>query len=760
MPLVACLALLAALASAEQPPPTGPETEKRFPPLQVPAGFQATLFACDPLVEYPSVISAGPRPGAVFVAADYMTGLGTDIIRRDEVRLLEDTDGDGYADRSTLCAQGFNSIQGLCWQDGALYVMHAPYLSVLRDLTGTGRPGDRRDLLTGLGLPPEQNPVRLHCANGVTWGHDGWLYLALGDNGVDVPRPEGDRLVLQGGGILRCRPDGRDLHLFATGLRNIYDVALDEDLEVFIRDNENDGGDYKIRLCHSFHGADHGYPYLYYERPEEALPPLADLGLGSSAGGVFYLERHFPAEYQGNLFFCEWGRSLVRYTPRRQGSAFAPVSEHVFASGADNDPYGFKPTDVVVQRDGSLIVSDWADGQRPRRGRGRIYHIRAIGSDTPPRRAPRLGELRQELAQLDSPSYHERCAAQAAIEKRGPEGLQAVRQAIAAKQLGLRGRLHAIWIIAHLAGPAASDDLLALLDGDPEPRIQAQAVRAIADLADPVLVRHRLDAGAGDPVLAERLARAAGDKSPSVQREVVVALGRMRWNDVPAWLARRVLDDSKKPDAALQHAALQAMRRSENWSSILKLLDGAGPARAVALRALADRYDTVVVDGLIERLRTERDRSRRREYADWLTRVHQKPGPWVYWGYRPPPRPPNRLAWERTEAIAAALDQVLSDPDRGLRLATLRRMQRERIPARLATLGQWLRDERPPEHVAAILDSLADHPGREAQPYLEAGLPAPPGLHRRQRPQSAGPVRPGPGRSRRGVAAPSRPETG
>ena len=67
----------------------------------MPPGFKATLFACDPLIEYPSAISAGPRPGAIFVAVDYMTGLGTEIIRRSEVRLVEDTDGDGYADKAT-----------------------------------------------------------------------------------------------------------------------------------------------------------------------------------------------------------------------------------------------------------------------------------------------------------------------------------------------------------------------------------------------------------------------------------------------------------------------------------------------------------------------------------------------------------------------------------------------------------------------------------------------------------------------------------
>ncbi|MDP6448102.1 MAG: hypothetical protein QF805_30195, partial [Pirellulaceae bacterium] len=84
--LLAGLLLLAASARGQ----TGPETEKRFPALIVPDGFKATLFACDPLVEYASVIALGPRPKTLFVAHDYMTGLGVEIVRRDEIRLLED----------------------------------------------------------------------------------------------------------------------------------------------------------------------------------------------------------------------------------------------------------------------------------------------------------------------------------------------------------------------------------------------------------------------------------------------------------------------------------------------------------------------------------------------------------------------------------------------------------------------------------------------------------------------------------------------
>src|SRR5262245_52244642 len=101
--VVFSLATLAALA-ADAPSQTGPETEKRFPPLKVPPGFKATLFACDPLVEYPSAVALGPRPSSIFVAADYMTGLGTDIVRRDEIRLVEDTNRDGYADQAIVYA--------------------------------------------------------------------------------------------------------------------------------------------------------------------------------------------------------------------------------------------------------------------------------------------------------------------------------------------------------------------------------------------------------------------------------------------------------------------------------------------------------------------------------------------------------------------------------------------------------------------------------------------------------------------------------
>src|SRR5262249_37238237 len=134
---------------------------------------------------------------------------------------------------------------------------------------------------------------------------------------------------------------------------------------------------------------------------------------------------------------------------------------------------------------------------------------------------------------------------------------------------GVRARLHGVWIVARLSGASAVDQLLALAKNDSEPRVEAQALRAIGDLTDPVLMIRRVDAGLGGGELAKRLAALGAGRDPRVQLEVVIALGRLRWIDAPAWLRANIA----RPDAALAHAMQWTLRRSGNWSAVLKLLD-------------------------------------------------------------------------------------------------------------------------------------------------------------------------------------------
>lgn len=698
----------------------GPETEDRFPPLKIPDGFKATLFACDPLVEYPSVIALGPRVGTLLVAHDYMTGLGVEIVRRDEVRLIEDTDGDGYADKSTVFADGFNSIQGLEFYNDTVFVMHAPLLTSVRDTDGDGVADERRDLLNGLGLPPEQNSNRLHCANGVVAGHDGWLYLALGDRGCDVKRPEGDRLVFQQGGILRCRRDGSDLHVFSTGLRNIYDVALDDELNVFVRDNENDGGDYMIRVCHCFFGSDHGYPYHYYERPEEPMMPMADLGRGSSAGGVCYNGAKFPEEYQGNLFFCEWGRAVVRYPRERKKGGFAPTHEIDFAAAANDDPYGLKPTDLVVDYDGSLLISDWGDGQRPKRGRGRIYRITAETRDRlNVVGAPKDGRFSASyhLKVMQSPRPHERITAQRVLEEHSAEMLPVLKKQLAKGSINVVGRLHAVWLLA--GQDNAVEELFALASHDPAPRVRAQAVRAIGDLTDPVLVEDKINAGRGDHKIAERLAELGENADPRVALEVLIVLRRLRWCQIPDWIAEHLPGE----EPALDHAAQQALRNASNWPGVMRLLDESPRLRKLALQAMAEQRVSYLATQLIKRLKASESAAHRRDYIDSLARIVRQEKPWTYWGFRPAPRPAASVDWEQTPAIITALNRSLADDSLDVRALTLKRMQREGVRPELMRLAAWLREENDQARTAQILTALKlGNASETRQIFREAAL--------------------------------------
>src|SRR5207245_1271834 len=210
--------------------------------------------------------------------------------------------------------------------------------------------------------------------------------------------------------------------------------------------------------------------------------------------------------------------------------------------------------------------------------------------------------------------------AQTEIERHGREGIAALTNVLAKDKLGVKARLHAVWILARQGGEDALEKLFVLAKTDRDSRVQAQAVRAIADLTDPILVRHRLDAGPGDNEMAVRLASLPESGDPGVLLEVVVALGRLGWADSPTWLQK----NSVQINPALPHAAQQTLRRSKNWPALLKLLDEpeGKPIRALALRAMADQFVPELVDGVIERLGAEKDARRRYELADSLSRVY------------------------------------------------------------------------------------------------------------------------------------------
>ena len=336
------------------------------------------------------------------------------------------------------------------------------------------------------------------------------------------------------------------------------------------------------------------------------------------------------------------------------------------------------------------------------------------------------------VARLDSESYSERCRAQEALERRGKDGVAAVVEALSEGRLGVRGRLHAVWVLAKVEGGGGRE---AVRPGEGRPR----AARAGA--GGP---RHRrpgrpgagaasLDAGAG----RRRAGRAAGRAGRRTRRRGCSS----RWSSPWAGCAGRTPRPGcarhlKKPDAALAHAAAVDPAPVGNWPAVLKLLDepSSDPFRAIALRAVAEQYDAGA-RGRPDRAAEEGDRrgpAPRVRRRCWPASTRSR-GPWTYWGFRPPPRPANTVAWERTEAIEQALDRALADRGPG------RAAGRAAADAAREGAGPG-GDARPlarrrsatPSTVAALLGALRGRPGgetraapggRRPRPQADAGQP-------------------------------------
>ena len=112
-------------------------------------------------------------------------------------------------------------------------------------------------------------------------GIDGWIYIAVGDYGFHGAKgKDGTTLSQRGGGILRVRPDGTELEVFATGLRNPFAIAIDPYLNLFTRDNTNDGAGWDVRVSHLIQTADYGYSQRFANFPDEIMPPLGRLRPG------------------------------------------------------------------------------------------------------------------------------------------------------------------------------------------------------------------------------------------------------------------------------------------------------------------------------------------------------------------------------------------------------------------------------------------------------------------------------------------------
>lgn len=627
--------------------------------VQAPDGFNVTLFGTPPDVNYPVCLTAAPT-GEVFVGVDEQGSLGKESGKGRVVRCI-DTDGDGQADRVNTFAT-MDHPRGLFYDNGSLWVLHPPFLSVYHDddLDGVA---DRHDtLITGISTDEVNRRGADHTTNGIRMGIDGWIYIAVGDFGFTEARgTDGTVLSRRGGGIVRVRPDGTEMEIHNWGQRNILDVCIDPYMNIFTRDNTNDGGGWDIRLSHLHQSGEYGYPSLYLNFTEESMPPLADYGGGSGCGAMFLHDLRWPEPFSNTLYTCDWGTSNVyRHNLPSNGATF-DAHQEVFLKIP-------RPTDIDVDGSGRMYVSSWKNGKFAYSGPNVGFVAQITPIDFTPKPFPDLNAASDaELIDfLSSPSAVYRQHSQLEILRRGfSEKLaSALVERAADSNAELYARSAAIYTLNQLAGHAARPQLLQLVQ---DAEVREFALRALTDRKDGL-----------DTLPLEPFLSALKDANPRVRAQALICLGRIGRSEAGEAIlpltqrassyplpAETPLYKQPDPGRVIPHLAVRALQHTNSAEACLKALEG--PFSSGAFWALKYMHSEEAVAGLINRLSSIRNQEIRQEILTTLIRLYFREGEYTggWWGTRPDRTGPyyDRKTWDQSERIASAIRTYLQQAD-------------------------------------------------------------------------------------------------
>jgi cytochrome c551/c552 len=473
-------------------------------------------------------------------------------------------------------------------------------------------------------------------------GIDGWIYIAVGDYGfTKATGKDGRELQLHGGGVVRVRPDGTELEIVSRGQRNIYDVAIDPLMNIFTRDNTNDGDGWDVRLSQITPFGNYGYPTLFTYFGEEIIQPLLDTGGGSPTGALFLSEPGFPGETGQSLLTCEWGRSAIHRHPLSANGSTFKATEAPFIT-ID------RPTDIDVDGQGRLYVSSWRNGGFTFSGANVGFIARVVPEKYKPEAFPDLpkASAAELLKQMTSASHVRRFATQREILGRGPTkeltlGLEKLMQ----NKDPLPVRVAALFTYNQLLGAKARQFLVALAD---DAEVREFALKAMVD---------RQAEMADLPI--SLFEKGLQDTNPCVRLQAVIGLRRLGKKE----LSPAILPLLADADPVVAHIACQVLIAFRAIDTCLTALNQDN-AKIVtgALRVLQSLHDAKVVDGLLSHF--DQSNSQRQAIFRTLCRLHYKEADWdgKWWGTRPDIRGPyfNPVAWSETPRIHEHLKKALS----------------------------------------------------------------------------------------------------
>jgi putative membrane-bound dehydrogenase-like protein len=599
-----CRALLPLLTL----PAAAQDLTERF---SVPEGLRVSLWAESPQLYNPTAMDVGPR-GRVWVteAVNYRRWGGRNPGRTheggDRVVILDDLDGDGRCDSSKVFVQDpdLTAPLGICVVGQRVYVSCSPHIFVYTDTDGDDQADEREIFLTGFGGFDHD-----HGVHSVVAGDDGWLYIAAGNAGPHiVTGSDGtqvrsgsiyaggspyngqnqanlvsdDGRVWVGGIMLRVRPDGTDLEVLADNFRNQYEIARDAFGNLYTEDNDDDGN----RGCRTVwvaEGGDYGYfsqdgsrSWRADRRPGQetqvahwhaddpgVMPPGTINGAGGPTGvAVYEIEsgRGPMAPFYGAVLNCDAGAGVVyAHVPEITGGGMTLRKSTLIGHGpesgrevGDGRKRWFRPSDVLVLPDGSVLVADWFDpgvgghGAGDREAYGRLLRV-STRHDGPTWEKPVLrratpqevvdkqwpGEHTYLIGMLESQGPSVRAAAREKLLARGDLALEELKYMFELSQLvgdygdqGSRARARILQVLAQLS-PAGREFVETHGLNYSYAPMRAVAARAL-DAEDPARLARNLPALARDesPFVRATVARLVRDYDDDLRLSVLVELAK------------------------------------------------------------------------------------------------------------------------------------------------------------------------------------------------------------------------------------------
>ena len=333
--------------------------------MQVPVEFDLKLFATEPMVVNPIYINWDER-GRLWVieTVDYPNEIKKDDIGDDQIKILEDTDGDGKADKSTIFAEGLNIPTSFVFSNGGIIVSQSPSHLFLKDTNGDDKADIKQEILSGWG----KNDTHAQSSN-LRYGLDNKIWGVVGYSGWYNGKKGKDSVRISNG-VYKYDPNTRKLEYLSNTSNNTWGLGFSEEFDVF------------ISTANNTHTAFFGMPFRYFDKANiknetgvQKLDAHYDMrvatknlrqvdvqgGFTAAAGHSLYTARDYPKSYWNKVGFVTepTGRLIHRVNLKQEGAGFIEDGDGWnLLTSADE---WAAPIQAEVGPDGAVWVTDWYD---------------------------------------------------------------------------------------------------------------------------------------------------------------------------------------------------------------------------------------------------------------------------------------------------------------------------------------------------------------------------------------------------------------